>query len=70
MTPPPPQKKKKKKIQFWDDPKMISTISSYPKTIHFDEKPKKYLNSKFWTPKNGLSLRLYENMEVPYPPPP
>ena len=32
---------------------------------HFPETPQKYWNSKFWTPKNGPSLCIYENIRVP-----
>ena len=37
------------------------------KNIYFSENPKKYRNSKFWTQKNGPSLRMYENIRVPPP---
>ena len=36
-----------------------------PKNIYFSENPKKYWNSKFWTPKNDPSLRMYKNIWVP-----
>ena len=42
-------------------PKNIHKIL-IPKNIHFSENPKKYWNSKFWTPKNDPSL--YENIRV------
>ena len=47
-------------ILWW--PKKLSTKYSYPNNIIFSENPKKYL--KFCTTKNGLSLRMYENIRV------
>ena len=43
---------------------IISTKSSYPKKYSFSENPKKYWNSKFWTPKNDPSLRMYGIIRV------
>ena len=45
-----------------------------PKNIIFSENPQKILKFKNLTPKNGPSLRMYENIRVPPwgpdPPPP
>ena len=40
-------------------PQKVSTKSSYPKKYLFSENPQKYWNTKFWTPKNDLSLHMY-----------
>ena len=43
-----------KLAQFCDDPKKISTKSSYPqKILRFSENPKKYWNSELWSQKNS-----------------
>ena len=55
-------------VQFCDDPKKISTKSSYPKNIHFSENPKIIEIQNFELQKNDPSLRMYENIRVPYPP--
>ena len=34
------------------------------KNMYFSENLKKYWNSKFWTQKNGPSLRMYEYIRV------
>ena len=51
-------------------PQKIHKIFIPPKNINFSENPKKYWNSEFWTPKNGPSLRMCENIRVSPPPPP
>ena len=38
-----------------------------PQKYSFSENPKKYWNSRFWTPINGPSLRIHENIRVPPP---
>ena len=45
-------------------PKNIYKIFLPPKISIF-LKPQKYWKSKFWTPKNYPSLRMYENIRVP-----
>ena len=40
-----------------------------PKNIHFSETPQKILKFKILSPKNGPSLRMYENIRVPPPSP-
>ena len=55
-------------VLWW--PKKYPQFHHTPKNIHFSENPKKYRNSKFWTPQNGPSLRLYKNIRVPLLPPP
>ena len=62
MPPPPPPPKK---VHFCDDHKNIQFYHT-PKHIHISETPQEYWNSKFWTPKNGASLRIHEST----PPPP
>ena len=51
-------------------PKQYLQKSSNLQKYLFFWKPQKYWNSKFWTPKNALSLRMYENIKVHPPPPP
>ena len=50
-------------------PPKISTKSSYPNFFFFSENSQKILKFKILNPKNGLSLRVYENMKVlpPHP---
>ena len=55
---------------LWWPQKNIHKILIPPKNIIFSENPRKYWNSEFWTQKNGLSLRMRENIGVPPPPPP
>ena len=38
------------------------------KNIYFSENPQKISKFKILNPKNGLSLRMYENIRVPPPP--
>ena len=48
----------------------------YPQNLHtpknndISETPTKYWNSRFWTPKNGPSLRIYMKISAPPPSPP
>ena len=49
--------------QFCDNPRKYPQNLHTQKNIHFSENPKKYQNSKFWTPKNSLRLRMCENIE-------
>ena len=46
----------------------IHKIFIPPKIMIFLKPPQKYLNSRFWTPKNGPRLRIY--MKISAPPPP
>ena len=46
------------------------TKSSYPQKYSFFLKPPKILKSKIRSQKNDPSLRMYENIRVPSPPPP
>ena len=48
-----------------DDLSKISTKSSYQKNINLSENPKRCWNKKKFTPPNGLSLWMYENINVP-----
>ena len=52
-----------KSVQFCDDPKRISTESSYPKYSFFCTPPpptkKRRWNSIFWNPKNGPRLHIW-----------
>ena len=50
-------------------PKNIHKIFIPPKNIHLSENAKKIWKLKFWIQKNGPSLRMYENIRVPPPPP-
>ena len=54
---------------LWWPQKNIQKIFIPQKNIHSSENPQKYWNSEFWTPKNGPSLRMCENIRVPPPPP-
>ena len=56
-------------ILFWP-PKDIHKIFIPPKIFSFLKTPHIYWNSKFWTPKNCQSLRMYKNIRVPPPPHP
>ena len=57
-----------KLAQFCDDPKKISTKSSYPKKIFiFLKTPKNIEIQNFEPKKNGPSLRICENIRVPPP---
>ena len=47
-------------------PNKISKKSSYPKTMHFSESPKN-IGIQNLNPKNGPSLRMYENIRAPLP---
>ena len=60
-----------KLAQFCDDPKKISTKSSYPNKIFIFLKTQKNIEIQNFEPqKNGPSLRMCENIRVPPPPPP
>ena len=55
-----------KLAQFCDDPKKISTKSSYPKKIFIFLKTQKNIEIQNFEPqKNGPSLRICENIRVP-----
>ena len=61
-------------IEMTSDPSNFVMI--YPQNLHtpqnndISETPLKYWNSRFWTPKNGPSLRIYMKISPPLPPPP
>ena len=58
-----------KLAQFCDDPKKISTKSSYPPKIFiFLETQKNIEIQNFEPPQNSPSLRMCENIRVPPPP--
>ena len=60
-----------KQAQFCDDPKKLSTKSSYPQKIFIFLKTQKNIEiQNFEQKKNGPSLRICENIRVPPPPPP
>ena len=55
-----------KLAQFCEDPKKISTKSSYPQKIFiFLKTPKNIEIQNFEPKKNGPSLRMCENIRVP-----
>ena len=57
-----------KLAQFFDDPRKISTKSSYPKKIFiFLKTPKNIEIRNFEPKKNGPSLRMHGNLRVPPP---
>ena len=60
-----------KLAKFCDDPKKISTKSSYPQKIFIFLKTPKYIEiQNFEPPKNSPSQRMCEISEYPPPPPP